>query len=121
MFVGEIRNRATSTKTTVIDVFKDRASDWMMLKLTFCSKVRRLACRRFSRIRSKMTIVSWTEKPMTVRAAVTKSVLISPSGELNTLPRIDQMPVRTNTSCNSARMAAMANLQLKGMLREVTI
>ena len=110
MFCGEIKNSATSTKMTVIDVFSDRASDWMMLRLTFCSKVRRLACRRFSRIRSKMTIVSWTEKPMTVSAAVTNSVLISPSGELKTLPRIDQMPVRTKTSWSSARMAAIANL-----------
>src|SRR5436309_473087 len=89
MFCGEIKKSATRTKTTVIEVLIDRASDWMMLRLTFCSKVRRLAWRKFSRIRSKITMVSCTEKPITVNAAVTNSVLISPSCRLKIVLRLD--------------------------------
>ena len=82
----------------------------MMLRLTFCSKVNRLACRKFSRIRSKITMVSCTEKPITVSAAVTNRVLISPSCKLKILPRMEYTPVSTKTSCKSARMAQTANL-----------
>src|SRR5437870_10942092 len=41
-----------------------------MLKLTFCSKVRRFACRRISLISSKITDMAWIDTPTTVRIVV---------------------------------------------------
>ena len=54
---------------------------------------------RFSRTRSNTTIVSWTEKPMTVSIAVTNRLSIwSPTK----VPRIAKAPTTTRTSWRSA-------------------
>src|SRR5207248_11531717 len=103
------------SKSTVIEVLVDGGSGWRMLRWTFGSKLRRLAWRRFTRIRAKITIVSWTEKPITVRAAVTNRVLISPS--VVKWPMIEKTPASTKTSWSRARMAQTANLKLKRKLR----
>src|SRR5207245_10982396 len=60
--------------------------------------------RRFSRIRSKTTIVSWTEKPMIVRTAVTKRLSTS---IFRKYPRIAKIPRTTAASWRSAMIAAM--------------
>ena len=71
------KSKAVSVSVTVRDVFRDRARVSVREKSTTCSKVLWGSLTRFSRIRSKTTMVSWTEKPMTVRTAVTKSESIS--------------------------------------------
>src|SRR6266851_7421878 len=63
---------ATRTRTTVKLVMIDRTAVCMMLRFTTCSNESLWLTRRFSRIRSKTTMVSWTEKPTTVSTAVTK-------------------------------------------------
>src|ERR1700730_3115614 len=90
-------------------VMIERAAVCMMLKFTTCSKVRRLETTRFSRIRSKTTIVSWTEKPTTVSTAVRKKLSISPIRRLRTLPRIEKMPASRKTSCSKASRALPPN------------
>ena len=100
---------AARTSTTVKLVMIDRAAVCMMLRFTTCSNERRWLTRKFSRIRSKTTIVSWTEKPTTVSTAVTKNASISPMRRSNTLPRMEKMPVRMKTSCSKAARAEPPN------------
>ena len=100
---------AARTRTTVKLVMIDRAAVCMMLRFTTCSNERRWLTRRFSRIRSNTTTVSWTEKPTTVSTAVTKNASISPMRRPSTLPRMEKMPVSTNTSCSSAATAEPPN------------
>src|SRR6266704_4679210 len=66
---------ATRTRTTVKLVMIDRTAVCMMLRFTTWSKDNLWLTRRFSRTRSHTTMVSWTEKPTTVRTAVTKRLL----------------------------------------------
>ena len=71
--------------------------------------VERLAgvARRFSRTRSKTTIVSWTLKPMTVSIAVTNSASIwTPAN----VPRSAKTPTTTSTSWSSETSAVTPNL-----------
>src|SRR5712692_2881472 len=69
---------ATRTRTTVKLVMIERTAVCMMLRFTTWSNESLWLTRRFSRIRSKTTMVSWTEKPTTVSTAVTNRLLISP-------------------------------------------
>src|SRR5712692_10547441 len=69
---------ATRTRTTVKLVMIDRTAVCMMLRFTTWSNESLWLTRRFSRMRSKTTMVSWTEKPTTVSTAVTNRLLISP-------------------------------------------
>ena len=87
----------------------ERAAVCMMLRFTTCSKVSRLETIRFSRILSKTTIVSWTEKPTTVSTAVRKRLSISPILSPKTLPMIEKMPVSRKTSWSSASSALPPN------------
>ncbi len=100
---------ATNTRTTVKLVMIDRAAVCMIERLATCSKVSERDTIMFSRIRSNTTIVSWTEKPTTVRTAVMKSVSISPMRRPKPLPRIEKMPPSTATSCRSASRAEPPN------------
>src|SRR3990172_2909606 len=59
---------------------------------------------RFSRTRSKTTIVSWTEKPMTVSIAVTNS---ASTWRPKNVPPMAKMPTTTMTSWTSAAIAVM--------------
>src|SRR4029079_18012716 len=61
---------------------------------------------RFSRIRSKTTIVSWTLKPMTVSIAGTHSAALSTWANV---PRIAKIPTTTITSWTSATRAVTPN------------
>src|SRR6266851_2590829 len=79
---------ATRTRTTVKLVMIDRTAVCMMLMFTTCSNESLWLTRRFSRIRSKTTMVSWTEKPTTVSTAVTKRLLISPIRRWSPVPRM---------------------------------
>src|SRR5260370_3673362 len=69
---------ATRTRMTVKLVMIERTAVCMMLRFTTWSNESLWLTRRFSRIRSKTTMVSWTEKPTTVSTAVTNKLLISP-------------------------------------------
>src|ERR1700733_8426590 len=62
-----------STNTTVSDVFSERVMVCTVERLITWSKVSRGPTRRFSRTRSKTTMVSWIEKATEVSTAVTKS------------------------------------------------
>ena len=64
----------TSVSSTVNDVFSERVSVWARLWLTTSSKVSPGRRMKFSRMRSNTTMVSWTEKPMTVSTATMKVV-----------------------------------------------
>ena len=57
------------------EVLSERVSVCIRLVSTTVSKVSEVRRDRFSRMRSNTTMVSWTEKPMTVRMAVRKSVV----------------------------------------------
>src|SRR3954463_2320363 len=61
---------------------------------------------RFSRIRSKTTIVSWTLKPITVSIAVTNRASIATR---KNVPRIAKIPTTTITSWTSATSAVTPN------------
>src|SRR5216684_5714194 len=100
---------ATRTRTTVKLVMIDRTAVCMMLMFTTCSNESLWLTRRFSRIRSKTTMVSWTEKPTTVSTAVTKRLLISPILRCNHVPRIVKTPGRRNTSWSKAASAEPPN------------
>jgi protein-export SecD/SecF family membrane protein len=63
--------------TTVRDVLSERPNVCNRLSLTVTSKLGLMPRRRFSRMRSNTTIVSWTEKPITVSNPVRNMVLIS--------------------------------------------
>ena len=63
--------------TVVSDVLSDRPSVCSRLWLTIAENGSPAWRMRFSRTRSKTTIVSWTEKPMTVSIAVTNRASIS--------------------------------------------
>ena len=66
--------------------------------------------RRFSRTRSKTTMVSWMEKPKTVRMAVTKSV--STCAPVRN-PRSAKKPTGMMTSCTSVTSAMNPYIQLE--------
>src|SRR5262249_53899896 len=68
------RVSAESVSSTVSDVLSERDIVWMRLVSTTVSKLSEVRRARFSRMRSKTTMVSWTEKPITVSTAVRKSV-----------------------------------------------
>ena len=55
------RNRDSTARNVVPAVMSVRESVWFTLVLTTCSSDSRRMDRRFSRTRSKMTIVSFTE------------------------------------------------------------
>src|SRR5688500_1246929 len=57
-------------------------------------------------MRSNTTIVSWTEKPMTVSIAVTNRASIS---TWKNVPRIAKAPTTTTTSCSSETSAVTPN------------
>src|SRR5215204_5084369 len=57
-------------------------------------------------MRSNTTIVSWTEKPMTVSIAVTNRASIS---TWKNVPRIANAPTTTTTSCSSDASAVTPN------------
>ena len=77
-------------------------SDSSAISARSCGVVFLIPC-RFSRIRSKITIVSFTEYPTIVR--------IHAINVLHTEIRISAYAViTTSTSCTSARIALVANL-----------
>src|SRR6478752_6857500 len=83
------RYSASSVRTTVKLVMIERASVCRIEWLTISSNGSPACRARFSRIRSKTTIVSWTLNPMTVSMAVTNSASIaSPTN----VPRIAKIP-----------------------------
>src|SRR5712692_6505624 len=100
---------ATRTRTTVKLVMTDRTAVCMMLMFTTCSNESLWLTRRFSRMRSKTTMVSCTEKPTTVRTAVTNRLLISPILRCNPVPRMAKTPVSRKTSCSRAASADPPN------------
>ena len=68
---------ARRVKTTVTPVMRDRTMVCMIEKLMTGLSGSPGFSFRFSRIRSKTTIVSWTEKPITVSTAVTNRLSTS--------------------------------------------
>ena len=88
-------SKATSVSSTVSEVFSERARVWVRLWFTTSSKLSPAWRTTFSRIRSKTTIVSWTEKPMTVRMAVMN---IASSSIARKRPRIENTPSTTMAS-----------------------
>src|SRR4051794_19184316 len=88
----------SSVITTVRLVVIDRPNVWRIEWLTIRSNGSPAWRARFSRIRSNTTIVSCTEKPMTVSIAVTNRLSIwSPRN----VPRIANAPTTTRTSWRS--------------------
>src|SRR5260370_2725980 len=100
---------ATRTRTTVKLAMIDRTTVCIRLMFTTCSNESLSLTHRFSRIRSKTTMVSWTEKPTTVSTAVTKRLSISPIRRWSPGPRMAKTPVRRKTSCNRAASAEPPN------------
>src|SRR5579875_3022501 len=94
---------ADSVNSTVSEVFSERDIVCIRLASTICSKVSTVRRCMFSRMRSKTTIVSCTEKPTTVSKAVMKSESIWMVGKI--FPRIEKTPSTTSTSCSIAIMA----------------
>ena len=90
--------------TTVRLVVIDRPSVWRIEWLTIRSNGSPTWRARFSRIRSNTTIVSWTEKPMTVSIAVTNRPSICMPANV---PRIANTPTTTSTSWSSATRAVV--------------
>ena len=88
--------------TTVRLVVIDRPKVWRIEWLTIRSNGSPAWRARFSRTRSNTTIVSWTEKPMTVSIAVTNRPSI---WRPKNVPRIANTPTTTRTSCSSATSA----------------
>src|SRR5579859_7633027 len=99
--------RESSTNTTVSDVFSDRVMVCTVERLITWSKVNRGPTRRFSRTRSKTTMVSWMENATEVSTAVTKSESTCP--KLEKWPRIAQIPASTKTSWSSLKNAQALN------------
>ena len=65
------KNIASKTRMTVREVLMERLTVWLTLAPTTASKLFLFTLfLKFSRILSKTTMVSWTEKPRTVRSAV---------------------------------------------------
>src|SRR3954452_17253069 len=93
-------------RTTVKLVMIERANVWRIEWLTISANGSPAWRARFSRIRSKTTIVSWTLKPMTVSIAVTKRASISIR---KIVPSIAKMPTTTITSWTSATSAVTPN------------
>src|SRR6478735_3480301 len=97
---------ASSVSTTVKLVMIDRASvcriEWLTTSANGSPEWRA----RFSRIRSKTTIVSCTLKPMIVSIAVTNRASIS---TWKKVPRIAKIPTTTITSCRSETRAVTPN------------
>src|SRR6187549_3492772 len=93
---------ARSVITTVRLVVIDRPNVWRIEWLTIRANDSPAWRLRFSRTRSNTTIVSWTEKPMTVRIAVTNRLSIwTPKN----VPRSAKAPTTTMTSWTSATSA----------------
>ena len=103
MLSPPIRRRARRAKTRVSEVFSERASVWSRLSFTASANVCFSSRPTVSRMRSKTTMESWTEKPITVSRALMNMTLISVP---ITLPRIEKMPTTSSTSCSSAMIAA---------------
>lgn len=74
---GPKKYRAKSTIITVSEVLIERANDCDKLLPTISSKLLEIFSLKFSRIRSKTTIVSEIEIPRMVKIATTNSVSIS--------------------------------------------
>ena len=82
-----------------------------MEKFTTCSKVQLDGSfLRFSLIRSKTTIESWIENPITVKTAVMNRASISTS---KNLPNMENIPTNKKASCNIAMIALAPNLRLE--------
>ena len=94
-----ISSSAVSVSTTVSEVLTDLSKVWFTLKLTTLSNASPGNFPTFSRMRSNTTMVSWTEKPTTVRSAVTNSASTSNPA---TLPRMAHRPTTSTVSCNRA-------------------
>ena len=90
--------------TVVSDVLSDRPRVWSRLWLTIAENGSPAWRMRFSRTRSNTTIVSWTEKPMTVSMAVTNSASIC---RPKNVPPMAKTPMTTTTSWSRAAMAVM--------------
>src|SRR6478672_1628533 len=84
----------------------ERANVWRIEWLTISANGSPAWRARFSRIRSKTTIVSWTLKPMTVSIAVTNRASISIR---KIVPSIAKMPTTTMTSWARATSAVTPN------------
>ena len=91
--------------SSVIEVFSERPRVCTSAAFTLSPKGAFGASRTFSRTRSKITIVSWTEKPMIVSRPVTNIRLISIP---KSLPKSENAPSTMITSCSRATIAATA-------------
>ena len=72
---------AKRTKVTVSAVFSERVMVCTVDRFTIWSKVSRGPVRRFSRMRSKTTMVSWMENATEVSTAVTNRLSTWPRSE----------------------------------------
>ena len=88
-------NRLVRVRMTVAEVFKDRPRVSVREKSATWEKVRWGCLPKFSRMRSKTTMVSWTEKPITVNKAVTNKASTSTAKKW---PKMEKRPKTTSKS-----------------------
>jgi hypothetical protein len=84
----------------VPEVMMVRLNVWLIALLMISRNVPRNPSFKSSRMRSKITTLSLSEKPMMVNAAATM-------GALSCLPEMKKMPRVTNTSWTTASTAPM--------------
>src|SRR3989338_8024667 len=99
---------ATSEKSVVMDVLNDLRYVCFRDVLTMCSKSPPMRC-RFSRTRSKTTIVSLIEYPMIVRMAAMNGVPIS---TLKDFTKMAKSPIGMITSWNAVNTVMRPYFQL---------
>ena len=86
-----------------VDVFTERASVWFTLSFTMVlNGTLPRWFKRFSRMRSKTTMVSWTENPITTKSATTKLLSIWTFWKW---PRMASSPAGMETSWEAMRKA----------------
>ena len=91
--------------SSVTEVLNERASVCTSAAFTFCASGAVGASETFSRMRSKTTIESWTEKPITVSRPVTNIRLISMP---KSFPKSENAPSTITVSWSSATIAQVA-------------
>ena len=105
-----IRMRASNIKTIVKEFVRDLPIVSLSARSAIYSNGVFSCLFLYSRIRSKTTIVSCTEKLIVVKKAVTKSVSTSTPKKA---PKRENTPRTTRRSCMSATIAEPPNLMLR--------
>src|SRR5690606_32665907 len=100
------RTSGTSARNTVNEVSEVRTMVWLIDRLINSGSGIFLYFRRFSRMRSEMTTVSFKDRPTSVSTAAMDV-------RLNSSPVMENRPMVMITSCDMVVMAASANCHSK--------